>query len=165
MVYVNDTACNGCGVCSDICSTGALIFQNHRAYIDQELCQECEACVSICPQGAILCGEMNTISQEVIRVPSVLPAQSDFQEKLSERIPIREVILPTISSILLWTGRELVPRLADLAIRHLDRRMQTAKLVPNQTGGIRQFQQASKPIRRRRQRRRGKVRFIRSFNE
>jgi hypothetical protein len=39
------------------------------------------------------------------------------------------MLLPAIGSVLLWTGRELVPRLADMALAALDRRIGRANLV------------------------------------
>jgi hypothetical protein len=40
--------------------------------------------------------------------------------------PIRSVVLPMLGSVLLWTGRELMPRLADLALKTLDQRILSA---------------------------------------
>jgi ferredoxin len=121
MVYVNSTACNGCGDCIDVCPTGALIFQNRRAFIQQDLCEGCDVCIDACPQGAILSEEALPVSQEVIQIPQA-PAVSLTS---LARVPIRDMVLPAIGSMLLWTGRELVPRLAEMALGYLDRRNQS----------------------------------------
>jgi NAD-dependent dihydropyrimidine dehydrogenase PreA subunit len=132
MVTINDSDCNGCGICVDVCPTGALILQNNHAFIHQELCQECHNCIEACPQGAILAVENQPVSGEVIRIPAIQePALNTLMEP-AERVPLLEMLLPAISSVLLWTGREIVPRLADLALGALDRRIQAANIVPNQ---------------------------------
>jgi Fe-S-cluster-containing hydrogenase component 2 len=129
MVYVNDTACNGCGDCVDVCPTGALIFQNNHAFIQQDICEGCEVCIDACPHGAILSEEIAPVSQEVIRIPETPATGSTSLADHVEQVPIREIVLPAIGSMLLWTGRELVPRLAEMALRYLDRRNQS--LAPN----------------------------------
>jgi Fe-S-cluster-containing hydrogenase component 2 len=132
MVIINDAKCNGCGICVDVCPTGALILQNNHAFIHQELCQECHNCIEACPQGAILVGENQPVSGEVIRIPAnPEPALNTLTEP-AERMPLREMFIPAIGSILLWTGREIVPRIADLALGALDRRIQAANVVSTQ---------------------------------
>lgn len=131
MVMINDADCNGCGVCTEACPTGALILQNNHAFIHQELCQGCESCMDACPQGAILTGEFHPVSGEVIRIPAMPEPELNLLIKPAERIPVREMVLPAIGSLLVWTGRELIPRLADFALAVLERRIQTADSVPN----------------------------------
>ena len=131
MVTINDAKCNGCGICVDGCPTGALILQNNHAFIHKELCQECHDCVDVCPHGAILVGAKYPAAEDVIRIPvNPEPALETLAEP-AEQMPLREVLLPTIGSVLLWTGRELAPRLAVLALAALDRRIQTANLPPD----------------------------------
>jgi Fe-S-cluster-containing hydrogenase component 2 len=115
----------------DECSTGALILQNNHAFIDQNICQECYSCISVCPQGAILVGEKQPVAENVIRMPAIPEPVLDTLAEPAEQMPLREMLLPAIGSVLLWTGRELVPRLADLAMAALDRRIKTANLVPD----------------------------------
>ena len=126
MVTINYADCNGCGLCVDECPTGALILQNNHAFIDQELCQECHSCISVCPQGAILTGKEQPVTENVIQMPAIPELILDTR---AEPMPLREMLLPAIGSVLLWTGRELVPRLADMALAALDRRIETANLV------------------------------------
>jgi NAD-dependent dihydropyrimidine dehydrogenase PreA subunit len=128
MIYVNDTACNGCGACMDSCPTGALIFQNNRAFIEQDLCQSCEVCLDACPQGAILSGERLPALPEIIHMPEV-PSQVIPNEQFG----LRSIVLSAIGSLFLWTGRELVPRLADVALGYLDQRLQASQPEVPQT--------------------------------
>ena len=131
MVFVNTEACNGCGECISICPSGAILLQNNHAFIDQELCQECESCVDSCPQGAILVGEPVPIGNKVIKIPSTTSEQI-YPVYQFQHTPLKNAFLPIIGSALLWTGRELVPRLADLALRYFDQRVQSPQSVPTQ---------------------------------
>jgi ferredoxin len=159
MVYVNAEVCNGCGECVSVCPNGAMILEDNHAFIDQELCQECEVCVDSCPQGAILTGEPTPIEGEVIKVPSATPAEIVAMPEQPYHISLQNAILPTIGSALMWTGRELLPRVADLALEYLDRRVQSSQSAPTQKFVRQRNCQVSRPLRgggrgRRRQRRR-----------
>lgn len=163
MTYIDNANCNGCGDCIDVCPTGALILQNNHAFIHQELCQGCEVCVDACLLGAIVSGEPQPVLREVIQVPIIPEPESNLLTKHTERIPAREMVLPAIGSLLVWTGRELVPRLADLALGVLDRRIQTTNSTPKNKLEMRRGNRFSTPTRRggngrRRQRRRMKNR-------
>jgi len=127
MVFIKSGICNGCGECISVCPNSALILQNNHAFIDQELCQECEVCVDYCPQGAILTGEPVPVKKDVIRIPSTAPVEIISVPEQPRQPRLQSAVLPAIGSALLWTGREIVPRLADLAIGYLDRRFQSPK--------------------------------------
>jgi len=159
MIYVNETACNGCGECVNACPTGALVLQNHLAYILQNLCEACEACVDTCPQDAILTTEALQVSHDVIHVQTPSPDHLSPQTEKSEQAPLRDVVLPALGSILLWTGRELLPRLADLALVYVDQQIQNSTSIQTRKVNMRQSNQnliSSRPNQRgyRRQRRR-----------
>ena len=132
MVYVNDSMCSGCGDCVDVCPSGAMTFRDNRAFIDQDLCNECGACINACPQGAIISEEKLPVNREIIQVPAIPLDHPAVQISPIERASVREIILPAIGSMLVWTGRELAPRLADLAIGYLDRRIQSFRVTPTQ---------------------------------
>lgn len=162
MVIINDTDCNGCGECVDVCPNGALILQNNHAFINQEFCQGCEICLDACPQGAILTGEHHPVASEVIRIPAVPEREPSWLTETAEPIPLREMVFPAISSVLVWTGRELVPRLADFALGVLDRRIQTANSVPNNQYPMQHSRNFSTSTRGRRRGRRRQRRAMRN---
>jgi NAD-dependent dihydropyrimidine dehydrogenase PreA subunit len=162
MVTINYADCNGCGLCVDECPTGALILQNNHAFIDQDLCQECHSCISVCPQGAILVGEKQPVAENVIQISALPEPTLDTLVESTEQMPLREVLLPAIGSVLLWTGRELVPRLADLALAALDRRIETANLVSDDQNLRLQSNNRSTSIRPRGRGRRRRRRAMRN---
>ena len=127
MVFVNTDICNGSGECISVCPNGAVILQNNHAFIDQELCQECEICVDSCPQGAIQRGEPAPAGSKGINIPTATPIEITAVPDESHHTLLRNEVLPAVGSALLWTGREIVPRLANLAIDYLDRRIQSTK--------------------------------------
>lgn len=47
-----DSRCTACGVCANICPTGAISKENPPAS-DNKLCISCAACVSACPEQAM----------------------------------------------------------------------------------------------------------------
>lgn len=52
IAVVDETMCVECGICTDVCPTGAINV-NGKAKIDAEKCTGCGACVDECAQGAI----------------------------------------------------------------------------------------------------------------
>ena len=122
MVYVDDTVCTGCGSCMEICPSNALIFQNNRAFIDQDLCRGCELCLGACSEGAILSGEQQPSPPAIVHMP-VIPSLAEPADQMG----LRDIARPALSSLLRWSGRELIPRLADAVLSYLDRRSQSSR--------------------------------------
>lgn len=119
MIVINYEDCNGCGECVDICSENAIILQNGKAVLDHELCKGCQVCIESCPQGAIICRDPVPSCGEVIKI-----SEHDYLDVVpgdAHRGSIQDRTLPVLSSMLLWTGREILPRLANLALDYLDR--------------------------------------------
>jgi ferredoxin len=122
MIFVNYEDCNGCGTCIEACEYDAIFLQNDKATIDQERCKGCQICMDACPSGAIVCTEEQSLP-ETIKIAAVPAPIEAIQEKMPSVGPFRSVVLPVLGSVLLWTGRELVPRLANLALKTLDQRI------------------------------------------
>jgi MinD superfamily P-loop ATPase len=56
---LNESLCNGCGKCGDVCEYRAIAIISDRPMIFNELCHGCGACIYICPQYALTEGSRN----------------------------------------------------------------------------------------------------------
>jgi NAD-dependent dihydropyrimidine dehydrogenase PreA subunit len=121
VILINYEDCNGCGECVAVCPTNAIILQNGKALLDNDLCEECLACIDSCPQNAILQRDSVPMVGEVIQISE--PESRDVVLAEPKGSSMQRVGLPVFSSILLWTGREILPRLANMALDYLDRRI------------------------------------------
>ena len=156
MIFVNYKDCNGCGVCLDACTFDAILLQNEKATIDQDLCDGCRVCIETCPQGAIVFREIAPVPEKVVMVPEVSPVGITPIKTQEAPNSFRSLTLPALGSVLLWTGREIIPRLANLALNYLDQRIGSADPgLTNKKSQLRE-QRTSMPGggRRRRQRQR-----------
>ena len=129
MVLINVEYCNGCGICIDTCPTGAIFLQNGKAFIDTNLCEGRGVCMETCPQGAIIHGAIVPVQEKATSIPIDVPTEVVSIHDQQRSVSIRNSALPLIGSMLLWTGREVAPRLANLALDYLERRIQ-----PTETG-------------------------------
>ena len=51
---LDESSCNGCGMCSTVCPHGVFAMAGGKARIvDRDACMECGACQNNCPEGAI----------------------------------------------------------------------------------------------------------------
>ncbi len=50
---VNDTSCNGCGICEQFCPDSCIKLEEKLAVIDDLYCKGCGICARECPQEAI----------------------------------------------------------------------------------------------------------------
>jgi MinD superfamily P-loop ATPase len=56
MPITDPAKCNGCGLCTGVCSCNALILVNNIVtVIETEECGWCLECEAVCPTGAISC--------------------------------------------------------------------------------------------------------------
>ena len=53
VAVVDPEKCTGCGICIDVCPTGAIEV-NQQAVVNEEACNGCAVCVSECPNEAII---------------------------------------------------------------------------------------------------------------
>lgn len=60
--------CIGCGMCSQVCQSGAVYRMEDGAYqINRELCTDCLMCARVCPTNArLISGEVKTV-EEILR--------------------------------------------------------------------------------------------------
>ncbi len=49
---ITSEKCTGCGICTDVCPTEAIIIENGKAEITLG-CIDCGACPRVCPEGSI----------------------------------------------------------------------------------------------------------------
>jgi Fe-S-cluster-containing hydrogenase component 2 len=132
MILVNYEDCNGCGDCVEICPCDAIFLQNETAIIDQENCEGCQVCIDTCPRGAIVCTEKATHPTPVVMMPDSALVKTSEKRDLTTG-PTSSIVLSAISSVLLWAGRELIPRLADIALQTLDQRILSSNQEKNQS--------------------------------
>jgi len=131
--------CTGCGACLEVCPDGALYLVDDQAIVDKALCRECEACVAACPTGAIVVTEqMEEPTPATARVPAIRPAPKAIRIK-TEPSPahLRTSVLPVVGTALIWTAREIVPRLAVYFLDSMDRRavQRRARGIAQHTSG------------------------------
>jgi len=125
VIQVNQDLCTGCGSCVDSCSVGAIHLMEHAVEIDDALCIACEACLETCLNGAIIAitapvytapitGQLVTNpGLELNQHPIMLPETA---------IPVRG-LKPLAGSVLAFMGSEVAPRLVDVLIKSIERRL------------------------------------------
>lgn len=138
MIIIDRERCTGCGICTEVCPTGAIILVTNRAEVDTMLCDGCaslanstpvQQCVEVCPMEAPRWAIVPDSSTAILAQPSVevIPAgtsQTQVTKVVNgDMITVHErerSVLPAFGSALTWVGREIVPRLAPLALKVLD---------------------------------------------
>jgi len=158
VITIRAESCDGCGACLEVCSNGALYLIEGKAVVDGALCSDCELCITACPAKAILSAELvTTPATEPARMPALRPEPEIVQVETHPPVSLRAKVLPIVGAALVWSGREIVPRLAEVLLYDLDRRVMKRQMP----GGPRSTPDDSSIIsgrgsgRRRRQRRRG----------
>ena len=90
-----DDQCTQCGVCAEVCPTGAVDPQD-SSKIDQEKCITCCACIKSCPQNA-----------RTIKASPVKDAQTRLNNLFKE--PKSPGILFVTDKIMPAIGKNVIP--------------------------------------------------------
>lgn len=124
-MQVNQELCAGCGACVDVCSVGAIHLVDWRAVIDENLCTGCEACIEACPYGAITVRPIQEPVISIVKQPAVdaCPIPAWGQPALPETARSEHSLATMAGAALAYMGREAAPRLVDLVISALERRI------------------------------------------
>jgi nitroreductase/NAD-dependent dihydropyrimidine dehydrogenase PreA subunit len=85
MVVVQETRCESCGLCVEICHEGCMVLGTSGPIIDHELCSTCTQCISICPCRALTWDGAKPVPFDRNRLPSA----EQLDELLKERRTIR----------------------------------------------------------------------------
>jgi NAD-dependent dihydropyrimidine dehydrogenase PreA subunit len=129
MMQVNQELCAGCGLCMETCSIGAIHLEDHRAVIDNKLCIRCEACVDACPNGAISVISEPASNMHIQTLPAaetqIIPIST--HPILPETAAPAHGLAPLAGAALAFLGKEVAPRLVDVLITALDRRLAQPK--------------------------------------
>lgn len=122
MIVVEKTLCGGCAVCVDACPTEAITLISDVALVDADRCDGCGECVEVCPNQAlawipesVLETDAEPSSLAIIRPPTEI-----IHIETTKPVPWRRTIFPVVGGALSWAGRELVPRLAPMAMDVLE---------------------------------------------
>ena len=121
MIIIDSGRCTGCGACVERCLQDAIHLVDGLAGIDQAKCTACEACLDACPEGAISSVDEPVIAGELVPVEAKRVAvRTQGQQALAPRRGL--AVLPWLGAALTFAGREIVPRLLDVALDAWDRR-------------------------------------------
>jgi NAD-dependent dihydropyrimidine dehydrogenase PreA subunit len=128
-VQIDTELCAGCGACVEACPNEAILLKGNIATIDVRRCDQCGVCLEVCPTGALT-------SSELITMPVSAQPMTIVEPEHPAPAPAR--LMPLIGSGLAYLGREIGPRLVDIFINALERRLDrppTTIVATNSVGG------------------------------
>jgi Fe-S-cluster-containing hydrogenase component 2 len=127
MMQVNQALCAGCGVCEEVCPTGAINLVDQRAEINKALCTQCEVCADACPNGAIaaISEPAQLVPPAVVTAPETQIVSTPTHTVLPVAEPFTHGLTSLAGTALAFLGREVAPRLVDVLANALARRLST----------------------------------------
>jgi len=125
VIQVDQELCTGCGVCVDACSVGAIHLVDQRPVIDNALCTACEACIEACLNEAITALYIPARNAPIMSLPVAesRPVPVRNQTALPETAAPARGLAPLAGAALAFLGSEIAPRLVDVLITTLERRL------------------------------------------
>ena len=125
VIQVNQELCTGCGTCVEECSAEAIQLVDQRAVIDETLCTACEACVKACPNEAIAVRSTPEPVGPILSLPAAqtYPIANQGQAALPGSAAPTHGLAPLAGAALAFLGREVAPRLVDVLISALERKL------------------------------------------
>jgi len=133
IIRVNRESCNGCGVCVEACSVEAIQLVEQQAVIDNALCTQCEACIPVCPNGSITAFSMPASSTSIVALPVIETSTNPapIQKALPESAAPARGLAPLAGVALAFLGHEVAPRLADMLLTVLERKLAQPVTITN----------------------------------
>lgn len=141
MIAIDIERCDGCGLCVNVCAVGAIYLVAGKAAVDDALCHDFRqkmvtdtvACVAACPEEAIVLSEVVEAPDRGMRpVPAVQPEPQVLSVSTAPAsLSVRAKVLPAVGAAIAWAGREIMPKLADYLLQHLDRRVTNGRAAPS----------------------------------
>jgi MinD superfamily P-loop ATPase len=101
---VDNTKCNGCGKCSEVCAFHALAVAGGKVITFPEMCHGCGGCAFVCPQGAI--------TEKPYRIGAVARGQAgkiDFVHgKIDVGVPLAPPVIRAVKRLAHKEGLTLI---------------------------------------------------------
>jgi len=102
---VDETLCNHCGVCSDVCAFKAIAALPSSVLVFPELCHSCGACSLLCPRQALTETPRRTGVVQIGRVGRVRTVSGQLDVGEAKAVPViravRDHVDPTADLVLI----------------------------------------------------------------
>ena len=97
---VEESKCDGCGLCGEVCQFNAIAVIKDQVLIFPEICHHCGACVLVCPQKAIIeteriigvveTNEQASFMQGKLNIgePVGIPIIRELKERIRKGVPV-----------------------------------------------------------------------------
>jgi len=125
LMQVNQELCAGCGTCMAACSVDAIQLIDQCAVIDAALCTHCEACIDACPNGAITAITEPARQAQLVALPDAKKANLPIPVPGTalDKVSAPHSLAPLTGAVLAFLGQEVAPRLVEVLMTALERRL------------------------------------------